>query len=122
VTGVWLAVLASGIHATVAGILVAMVVPVRSRIRPKRFIAVARERLTELETSLPGGEITATLNSEQMDTLDQLHQATSDVAPSGATFERYLHPITAYIILPLFALFNAGVVFDYKIVDALASR
>ena len=39
VIAVWLAVLASGIHATVAGILLAMVVPVRGRIQPKRFFA-----------------------------------------------------------------------------------
>jgi NhaA family Na+:H+ antiporter len=119
VVGVWLGVLASGIHATVAGILVALVVPVRGRIQPKRFFAVAREQLAELEGRGLSGKVT-TLNSDQMEALEELHQATSDVVPAGSAFERYLHPFTAYLILPLFALFNAGVVVDYKIVEALA--
>jgi NhaA family Na+:H+ antiporter len=119
VLGVWLAVFASGVHATVAGILVAMVVPVRARIRPQRFVSIARAQLAELETGDLNREI-AVLNSEQMEALDQLHQATSDVVPAGSAFERYLHPVTAYAILPLFALFNAGVVINYKLWHALS--
>ncbi|HEV3118546.1 MAG TPA: Na+/H+ antiporter NhaA, partial [Gemmataceae bacterium] len=82
VAGVWLAVLASGIHATVAGILVAMVVPVRARIQPRQFFAIARDRLAQLEGSGLHGEITR-LNSEQMEIIEQLHRAISDVAPAG---------------------------------------
>jgi NhaA family Na+:H+ antiporter len=119
VAGVWLGVFASGIHATVSGILLALVVPVRGRIRPKRFFAIARTRLAELEQGDLSGE-TVALNSEQMDALDDLHRATRDVMPAGPAFERYLHPVTAYAILPLFALFNAGVVVDYKLIEALA--
>jgi len=118
VAGVWLGILASGIHATVAGILVAMVVPVRSRIQPKRFLAIAHQQLAELGGSDLSGEH-PTLNAQQMEALEQLHQATYDVIPAGPAFEHYLHPVTAYFILPLFALFNAGVVIDYKIVEAL---
>jgi len=120
VTLVWLGILASGIHATVAGILVAMVVPVRARIEPKRFFAIARERLAELEASNLSGEVT-TLNSAQMEALDELHEATSDVVPAGPAFEHYLHPITAFVILPLFALFNAGVVMDSGLTKALTN-
>jgi len=98
VTLVWLGILASGIHATVAGILVAMVVPVRARIEPKRFFAIARERLAELEASNLSGEVT-TLNSAQMEALDELHEATSDVV----------------------ALFNAGVVMDSGLTKALTN-
>jgi len=120
VVGVWLGVFLSGVHATVAGILVAMIVPVRGRIRPKRFFAIARERLAELEASNLSGE-TAVLNSDQMEAFEDLHQATIHVVPAGPAFERYLHPPTAYLILPLFALFNAGVVMDYRIIVALAN-
>src|SRR5262249_4859540 len=47
------------------------------------------------------------------------HEATSDVIPAGPALERHLHPATAYLVLPLFALFNAGVVLDSGIVRAL---
>jgi NhaA family Na+:H+ antiporter len=119
VLGVWLAVFASGVHATVAGILVAMVVPVRARIKRERFVSIARAQLAELEAGDFSREITD-LNSEQVEALDALQQATSDVVPAGSAFERYLHPVTAYAILPLFALFNAGVVIDYKLLHALS--
>ncbi len=120
VTAVWLAVLASGIHATVAGILLAMVVPVRGLIQPKQFFALARQRLATLEAGGLIGEHTTTLESEEMEAMEELHQATSDVMPAGLAFERLLHPITAFVILPVFALFNAGVVLDTKIIHALA--
>ena len=119
VIGVWLGVLASGVHATVAGILVAMAVPVRGRIKPKEFFTTARDKLAQLEASNLTGDIT-TLNAGQMEVLEQLHIATRDVVPAGPSFERYLHPITAFAILPLFALFNAGVVIDSGVITALS--
>ena len=117
---VWLGVLASGIHATVAGILVAMVVPVRAHLKPKRFFATARQKLAELEASNLTGD-TAKLDPEQMEALEDLHRATSDVVPAGHAFEHYLHPVTAYLILPLFALFNAGVVLGSGVLGAIAN-
>jgi NhaA family Na+:H+ antiporter len=119
VVGVWVGVLTSGIHATVAGILLAMVVPVRGRIQQKRFLTIARQRLAEFEASRQNSEMTTTLKSGEMEVLEELHRVTSDVIPVGPAFERLLHPITAYIVLPLFALFNAGIVLDTKIVHAL---
>jgi NhaA family Na+:H+ antiporter len=118
--GVWLGVLASGIHATVAGILVATVVPVRAHLKPKRFFATARQKLAELEASNLTGD-TAKLDPEQMEALEELHKATSDVVPAGHAFEHYLHPVTAYVILPLFALFNAGVVLGAGVLGAIAN-
>lgn len=119
IAGVWVGVLMSGIHATVAGILLAMVVPVRGRIPRERFLTIAQARLAEFEASRPNGESAATLTSDEMEGLAQLHQVTGDVIPAGPAFERLLHPITAYIVLPLFALFNAGVVLDARIGNAL---
>jgi len=119
VAGVWLGIFASGIHATVAGVLVAMVVPVRSRIESGSFLTLAREQLAELEA---GGLGEARLKAEQIEVLERLQQTTSEVVPAGLAFERYLHPVTAYAILPLFALFNAGVALDRGIGDALQSR
>jgi NhaA family Na+:H+ antiporter len=76
--------------------------------------------LAELEASNLSAEMSS-LNSEQMETFEQLHQVTSEVVPSGLAFEHYLHPVTSYVILPLFALFNAGIVIDYGIVKALTN-
>jgi NhaA family Na+:H+ antiporter len=120
VVGAWLAVFMSGVHATVAGILVAMVVPVRARIEPRRFLNIARNRLGEIEQCSLNVESMA-LDREQMDAIEELREATEDLIPAGQSFEHHLHPVTAYLILPLFALFNAGVVLDAGILNALVS-
>lgn len=117
--GVWLAVVMSGVHATVAGILVAMVVPVRPRIEPKKFLIIARDRIGILENSF-ASERTMPVR-EQINTIEELHFATGDVMPAGLTFEHYLHPVTAYVIIPLFALFNAGVALDAGVVSSLVN-
>ena len=113
--GVWLAVVMSGVHATVAGILVAMVVPVRPRIDPKKFLSIARDRIGMLENNFASDS--TTLVRERINAIEELHSATGDVIPVGLSFEHYLHPVTAYFIIPLFALFNAGVALDAGVVS-----
>jgi NhaA family Na+:H+ antiporter len=106
--GVWLSVLVSGIHATVAGILVAMLVPIRAKIEPGNFLERARSRIAELESANLTHDSMVN-DSEQLHALDDLHVATGDMIPPGIALEHRLHPVQSFLILPLFALFNAGV-------------
>ena len=107
--GVWLSVLTSGIHATVAGILIAMLVPIRAKIEPEEFMKRARNRLAELEsTNLTHDSMVD--DKAQLHALDDIHQTTGDMIPPGIALEHRLHPVQSFLILPLFALFNAGVV------------
>jgi NhaA family Na+:H+ antiporter len=117
--GVWFSVFGSGVNATVAGILIALVVPVRSRVQPEHLIATARERLAELEAN-PPGDTPATLTARQIETVEELQQAAGAVIPAGPALEHYLHPVAAFGILPLFALVNTGIVLDTSILKALA--
>jgi NhaA family Na+:H+ antiporter len=55
----------------------------------------------------------------QMDAIEQIGSATLDFLPAGFALERYLHPVTAFFILPVFALFNAGVRLDGKLQEAI---
>jgi NhaA family Na+:H+ antiporter len=108
---VWCAVLASGVHPTVAGILVAMLVPVRSHIDPAEFLARTRGSLEQLEAA----ELTRQSmlhNRAQLDALDEIYVATADMIPAGIALEERLHALVAFFVLPLFALFNAGVTLD----------
>jgi NhaA family Na+:H+ antiporter len=116
--GIWAAMLASGVHATVAGILVALALPVRARIEPQQFIDAVRGRLAFLqERSLSRDSMVR--NREQMEAIEDVATVTLDFLPAGFALERYLHPITAFLILPVFALFNAGVRLDGRIQEAL---
>ncbi|HQR29727.1 MAG TPA: Na+/H+ antiporter NhaA [Anaeromyxobacteraceae bacterium] len=115
---IWAAMLASGVHATVAGILVAMAIPVRARIEPERFIETVRSRMAYLER---GGLTRDSMvrDREQMAAIENVASATLDFLPAGFALERYLHPVTAFGILPVFALFNAGVRLDGRIQEAV---
>ncbi|MBW1844171.1 MAG: Na+/H+ antiporter NhaA [Deltaproteobacteria bacterium] len=106
--GVWLSVLTSGLHATIAGILVAMLVPIRAKIDPEQFMERARNRLAELESAVLTRDSMVD-DKAQLHALDDIHETTGDMIPPGIALEHRLHPVQAFLILPLFALFNAGV-------------
>ena len=120
IVGVWLGVFISGVHATVAGILVAMVIPVRARIEPARFLARARQSLEELQASGLSRESMVD-DHRQLDAIESLHEAASDMRPAGLALEHYLHPVQVWLILPLFALFNAGIPLGGGAMEALGS-
>ncbi|GIW08091.1 MAG: Na(+)/H(+) antiporter NhaA [Dehalococcoidia bacterium] len=96
----WVAILKSGIHATIAGVLLAMVVPASAAIGPDRFAELVGGLLDRLEK--PAGE-----PSEAIGTVSTL--VTLSEAPLER-LERLLHPWVSYLIVPIFALANAGVV------------
>jgi NhaA family Na+:H+ antiporter len=120
VVAVWVAVFASGLHATVAGILVALTVPMTSPIEPRRFVEIVRSRLPELEAQEVTRE-SMLRDGSRLDTVVELYEAAADLRPPGLTLERVLHPIQAYVVLPLFALFNAGVAIDRDVFQTVAT-
>jgi len=109
--GVWAAVFASGIHATVAGVLVAFLVPVRAQRVPERFLEVAQKRLEELRGAALTRE-SMVGDRTQLDAITDLHEAAGDMRPPALALEAELHPTVSFLVLPLFALFNAGVTID----------
>jgi NhaA family Na+:H+ antiporter len=119
IAGIWLAVFSSGVHATVAGILVAMMIPVRPRVDPAIFIEEAGHRLERMR------QLNVTADSlisdrEHLDHVESVHAAAEDALPAGLVLERVLHPIQVWLILPLFALANAGVRLEGDVLEVLA--
>ncbi|MCS7315876.1 MAG: Na+/H+ antiporter NhaA [Bryobacteraceae bacterium] len=96
----WLAVLKSGVHATVAGVVLGLCLPARARFARD---TVLREAHTLLEEAQRGTAAERDLS------LQALHYRLRHCEAPLARLEHALHPWVAYGILPLFALANAGV-------------
>jgi len=104
----WLAMLSSGVHATVAGILVALTIPVRSRIDSSDFVRRARAYLDAFAASRYSG-LRMLTNEEQQAALEALADSAEQFMVPLQRVESALHPWVAYLIVPIFALANAGI-------------
>lgn len=114
---IWLCVLQSGVHATVAGVLIAMVYPVKASIGPRRFFEVIKGQIAILEDS----ELTRASmvsNKQQLQAINEIYLTTQDMIPAGIALEEHLHSVQAFFILPLFALFSAGVAMNAETLQA----
>ena len=105
--GVWLAFFFSGVHPTIAGILTAIAIPGRVKIKEDTFL----ERLSTLHNRfLKIKPVKGTLiSSEQLDILQNIKSATSEAETPLQKLEKSLNPIVNFLVLPLFALANAGI-------------
>jgi NhaA family Na+:H+ antiporter len=107
----WGALLSSGIHATIAGVLLAMTIPSRTRLNAENFSARARVLLDEFDRSETGDLLVLTSKGQQ-EALYALDVVASGVQAPLLKLEQVLHGPVSFIIMPLFAFANAGVSLD----------
>lgn len=114
----WMAFLGSGIHATIAGVLLAFAVPARGRIDSAEFIAKTRTTLDALEDSYVGGY--ECLNSKTLkQALYRTKELRLSLQPPLQRLEYAIHPLVTFFIIPLFALANAGIAINANSLTAL---
>ena len=105
----WLAMLQSGVHPTVLGVLLGIMTPWRSWHRPEEFPDIAMPVMERLRPHADEDE--AHLDREQrVDALLQIAEVGRQAVSPLDRLERALQPPVAFVIVPLFALANAGVV------------
>ena len=116
--GLWLAFLKSGVHATVAGVLLAFTIPVSSRINTKKFKNETESLLKDFENAGEHGDNVLT-NSDRLSIIDQIENNCEKILTPLQRFEHGLHPWVSFFIMPVFALANAGVTIGSGLTSAL---
>jgi Na+:H+ antiporter, NhaA family len=113
----WAATLLSGVHATIAGVLLAFTIPASRPIEEERYLAFARGQLDDFEKDV---EVTPDqITPRQSASLMGIEQASQAVQTTLARVEHPLVKPVNFLIVPLFALANAGVTFSGDVAAAL---
>lgn len=111
----WVYIHAIGIHATIAGVLLAFAIPISSKIDEKEFINDTRQSVDEFEKNMDEVPV---LNHHQIDALETIGYGYDKVQNPLVRLEHNLHGLSAFFIMPLFAFSNAGVLIDFSTVHA----
>ncbi len=106
--GLWLFVHESGVHATIAGVLLAFTIPTRTRINAEEFSAKARGLLDDFDRTETGDLLVLTSRGQQ-EAIIGLERASEGVTAPLLRLEHSLHWFSAFVVMPLFAFSNAGV-------------
>jgi NhaA family Na+:H+ antiporter len=104
----WYALLQSGVHATLAGVLGAFAVPSRPRYDPSLFSARVKELVARFDDS--HRQDSNILTNEKLQTVVQaLEKGVRGVQTPLQRLEHIWHLPVAFLVIPIFALFNAGI-------------
>jgi len=115
----WVAFLKSGVHATIAGVLLALTIPVRTRINTEEFVSNATYFVEKFRIHGETGESVLT-NKNQRASLQAIEDAAEQAQTPLQRLEHNLHPWVSYFVMPVFALANAGIVIKGDFLSAFA--
>jgi NhaA family Na+:H+ antiporter len=118
-TLLWLAMLKSGVHATLAGVLTALAIPARPKYEPSFFSRQVRSLMDRFDSVHKPGE-SIMRNEKQRALLQTLENCVQLVETPLQRLEHDMHFPVALLIIPVFALANAGIPIDFtQLADTL---
>ncbi len=111
-TLLWFALLKSGVHATLAGVLTALMIPARPKYDPVLFSQRVKELIARFDRSYRPGE-SIMKNDEQKAIVQTLEDGVHAVETPLQRLEHSMHMPVAFLVIPLFAFINAGIPIDF---------
>jgi NhaA family Na+:H+ antiporter len=119
ICGLWLAFLMSGVHATIAAVLAASTIPANVRISENFFNIRLSHLLDKFKAAKPNNM--PTVSHEQFEILSQIRLTTKYALTPLQRLEHGMHPLVAFVILPIFAFSNAGITLSTNSMDDVLS-
>ena len=119
--GVWVTFLLSGIHATIAAVLAAFMIPADAKINESVYLKRMKKLTRRFEKEEPN-EV-RTLEEGQVDVLTHIQHDTEIAIPLLQQLEHKISPIVTFLIMPIFAIANAGISFtDLSLSDIFSTH
>ncbi len=109
----WVAMLKSGVHATLAGVILAFIIPMKPKYDPKRFLSLIESSVDSIKNAYRKNE-NILINDALRSKVQALGNGAYLVQAPAQVLESKLHLPSAYLVIPIFALANAGVGIDFS--------
>jgi len=111
----WFFMLESGVHATIAGVIAAMAIPSKPKFTPDDFTNHMRNSLDEYDNYPVATDYS--LHEKQKALLINMSEKINSIESPSARLEQVLHLPVSLLVIPLFALANAGISIDFSHID-----
>lgn len=120
IVGIWVSFLMSGVHATISAVLLAFTIPARVKFTEDKYISKMNflmNRFKEAQTTKA-----PIVSEEQLEIVEKIREVGKDAITPLQRLEYYLHPWVAYLVMPIFALSNAGVTLSQDALEQMFSN
>ncbi|HEY9082102.1 MAG TPA: Na+/H+ antiporter NhaA [Vicingaceae bacterium] len=117
--GLWLAFLMSGVHATIAAVLAAMTIPVNVKVSEKEYTKRIKNLIFKFEEEEPNNNPAVTPN--QLHIIQDIRDYSKNALTPLQRLELRMYPLVAFIIMPIFALSNAGIILSSDSLNQIMS-